>query len=99
VTFWQLLRAALAGAVIGWVAVIIASTVMGVVVMFLAWPLYGMVLVVFGVAVALLVAAVARLMRRASARGVMIASAILTFASFSAAVLRIVAANAGGGRW
>ena len=98
-TFWQLLRAALAGAVIGWVAVIIASTVMGVVVMFLAWPLYGMVLVVFGVAVALLVAAVARLMRRASARGVMIASAILTFASFSAAVLRIVVANAGGGRW
>ena len=98
-TFWQLLRAALAGAVIGWVAVIIASTVMGVVVMFLAWPLYGMVLVVFGVAVALLVAAVARLMRRASARGVMIASAILTFASFSAMVLRIVAANAGGGRW
>ena len=98
-TFWQLLRAALAGAVIGWVAVIIASTVMGVVVMFLAWPLYGMVLVVFGVAVALLVAAVARLMRRASARGVMIASAILTFASFSAAVLRIVVANAGGGHW
>lgn len=98
-TFGQSLGAALAGAAIGWVAVLLLCAVLGVAAMFLAWPLYAIALFLLGLVAALLAATASRLMPRLGWRATAACAAILTFGIFTALMLRIVLANVASGRW
>ena len=97
--FGRALGAALLGTAIGWLMVLAVTAAMGVVVMFVAWPIYTVLLAVLGLVAALLVAVVARQARLGSARVVMAVSAVLTCAPFMAVVLVIMSENAASGRW
>lgn len=97
-SFGRTWRDTLLGAVLAWAAAVLVAALLGIAPMFLFWPLYTVILVAIGLVASLGVAIGAKVMRL-SPRAAMYLSALLTFGSFAALVLRIMASNAEGGRW
>lgn len=97
--FGKAFGAALLGMALGGLVVFAVTAAMGVAAMFVAWPIYTVILLVLGLVAALLVAVIARMLRVRSTRPVMLAAGALACGPFLAIVLAVIAGNAGSGRW